>query len=93
MMMNWDQQPQQYYEQRHLMNPMPSHLSPLTTDSNINNQFYQQISYHQTHPIKPHSNLTEKDNNDIVLIKVCANFVKIFSLLFLTQLHTVIFKE
>lgn len=70
LMMNWDQQ-QQYFEQMHLMNAIPSHLSPLSSD-NASNQFYQQLSYQQPHSLMSHNAIMEKDNNDIVLIKVNA---------------------
>lgn len=67
LMMNWDhqQQTQQYYEQLHLMSAGPPHLTQMTAD-----KCYQQINYHQGHPLMTHSNIIEKDNNDIVLIKV-----------------------
>lgn len=68
-MLNWDHQ-QQYFEQMHMLNAMPPHLSPLSTDSNISNQFYQQPNYQQSHHLMPPNNITEKDNNDFVLIKV-----------------------
>lgn len=68
-MLNWDHQ-QQYFEQMHLLNAMPSHLSPLSNDSSISNQFYQQPNYQQAHHLMPHNTILEKDNNDFVLIKV-----------------------
>lgn len=68
-MLNWDHQ-QQYFEQMHLLNAMPSHLSPLSNDSSISNQFYQQPNYQQAHHLLPHNTILEKDNNDFVLIKV-----------------------
>lgn len=69
LMMNWDHQQhtQQYYEQLHLINAAPPHLAQMTAD-----KCYQQMNYHQGHPLMTHSNLIEKDNNDIVLIKVCS---------------------
>lgn len=69
LMINWDQQ-QQYFEQMHLMNAMPSHMSPLSSDNNASNQFYSQLSYQQAHPLMAHNAVLEKDSNDIVLIKV-----------------------
>lgn len=72
-LLNWDHQ-QQYFEQMHLLNTMPSHLSPLSTDSSISNQFYQQPNYQQAHHLMPHNTILEKDNNDFVLIKVCFSF-------------------
>lgn len=68
-LLNWDHQ-QQYFEQMHLLNAMPSHLSPLSGDSSISNQFYQQPNYQQAHHLMPHNTILEKDNNDFVLIKV-----------------------
>lgn len=62
LMMNWDSQ-QQYFEQMHMLNSMPSHLSPLSAD---NNQFYQQPNYH----LMAHNANIDKDSNDYVLIKV-----------------------
>lgn len=64
-MLNWEHQ-QQYFEQLHLLNAVPSHLSPLSNDSSLSNQFYQ-----QAHHLMPHNSILEKDNNDFVLIKVC----------------------
>lgn len=53
----------------HMLNAMPSHLSPLSTDS-ISNQFYQQPNYQQSHHLLAHNTILDKDNNDFVLIKV-----------------------
>ncbi|XP_031630661.1 uncharacterized protein LOC116345432 isoform X2 [Contarinia nasturtii] len=68
-MLNWDHQ-QQYFEQMHMLNAMPSHISPLSTDSSISNQFYQQPNYQQSLHLMPHNTIMEKDNNDFVLIKL-----------------------
>lgn len=76
-MLNWDHQ-QQYFEQMHLLNAIPSHLSPLSSDNNINNQFYQQPNYQQSHHLMPHNTILEKDNNDYVLIKVL-NLMQFFA--------------
>lgn len=64
--MNWDHQ-QQYFEQMHMLNSMPSHLSPLSAESN---QFYQQPTYQQPHHLMAHN--VDKDSDDYVLIKVIA---------------------
>lgn len=67
LMLNWDHQ-QQYFEQMHLLNAMPS-LSPLSSEGKISNQqLYQQSNYQQLH--MAHNTILEKDNNDYVLIKV-----------------------
>lgn len=67
LMLNWDHQ-QQYFEQMHLLNAMPS-LSPLSSEGKISNQqLYHQTNYQQLH--MPHNTILEKDNNDYVLIKV-----------------------
>lgn len=57
-----------------MLNAMPSHLSPLSTDSSISNQYYQQPNYQQSHHLLPHNSILEKDNNDFVLIKVTFHF-------------------
>lgn len=94
LMLNWDHQ-QQYFEQMHLLNAMPS-LSPLSTDSKINNQLYHQSNYqqmHQPHHLA-HNTIIEKDNNDYVLIKVraathffyfCRTIVEYNLILFLSE--------
>lgn len=64
--MNWEHQ-QQYFEQMHMLNSMPSHLSPLSADSN---QFYQQPTYQQAQHLMGHNPNIDKDSNDYVLIKV-----------------------
>lgn len=70
LMLNWDHQ-QQYFEQMHLLNAMPS-LSPLSSDGKISNQLYHQSNYQQLHQqhLMAHNTIIEKDNNDYVLIKV-----------------------
>lgn len=66
LMLNWDNQ-QQYFEQMHLLNAMPS-LSPLSSEGKINNkQLYHQSNYQQH---MAHNTILEKENNDYVLIKV-----------------------
>lgn len=67
LMLNWDHQ-QQYFEQMHLLNTMPS-LSPLSSEGRISNQhLLHQSNYQQLH--MAHNTILEKDNNDYVLIKV-----------------------